>query len=632
MRVSVVLAGLALGLTIASLAFVATPADSATAHPVAFSETLTTGMTGVDVRQADAGGYEIPRAQVFYSQYQYVIGYYGIETALGALDRDTTTRQFGHPLAIYVTDFADAGVELTDDGLLVVTSDPAVDWVEAGDAFFVVDSAARTPGGPAIVPFDDRATAVAFADRYGGAIRRWNELDSHEGELRGEPVRRQIDDRRAWADRTVREREGLLERPVSVTVGEDVSTLAAAVRTAAANSTIKLPPGTYNANLTIEKSVTIRGAGDRTRLLGDGAGTVLNLRAERTALSNLSIAGVGTNNTGKPTNGSVANGSWDETVRTVYGYGDAAVVLDGANRSLLADVTVETPASGAIVRASDGTVLRDAEIDGTDTWQDGFMSVLAMNSRMVVQNTTFVGGRDAVYTHDADGLVVRNNRMRGMRFGVHEMFTSGTLIADNTVRGTNIGLVVMTRPRSNVIVDNRVSDSGVGISVSGSSSTVLGNVVIGNHYGMDLGSQRSTYEHNVVRGNDVGLRTGTILPTNEVSDNDVIENDRYVTTGRGPVRVWSGNYWGSIPGRDRDGDGTVERSFRPTGVVDSAVSRSTGAAMLAQSPAVSLLRQFQTAVPGLRAADVIDDRPRAKPAQSGMASSNATIDGGGVSP
>ncbi|WP_136689919.1 NosD domain-containing protein [Halorhabdus amylolytica] len=632
MRVNVVLAGLAVVLASASLAFAVSPADTATAQPVAFSDTLTTGMTGVDIRQADVGGYEIPRAEVFYSQYQYIVGYYGIEAALGALDRDATTQQFGHPLAIYVTDFADAGVDLTDDGLLTVTSDPEVDWVEAGEAFFVVDSAARTPGGPAIVPFDDRASAARFADRYGGTVRRWDELDARETGSTGERVRTQVEQRGAWADRAVKKREDLLDRPVSATVGENVSTLAAAVRTAEENSTIRLPPGTYHANLTSEKSVTIRGAGDRTRLVGDGTGTVLTLRGERTALSNLSIAGVGTNNTGEPSNASVANGSWDETVRTVYGYGDAAVVLDGAKRSLLSDVTIETPASGAIVRESDGTVIRDAEVDGTDTWQDGFMGVLAMNSRIVIQNSTFTGGRDAVYTHDADGLVVRNNRMRGMRFGVHEMFTSRTVVANNTVAGTNIGIVVMTRPKSNAVVGNRVSDSGVGISMSGSSSAVLGNVVTGNRYGMDLGSQRSTYEHNLVYGNDVGLRTGTIVPTNEVTDNDIIENDRYVTTGRGPVRVWSGNYWGAIPGRDRDGDGTIERSFRPTGIVDSAVSRSAGAATLARSPAVVMLRQFETAVPGLRAADVIDDRPRAESAQSGLSPSNATVGDGGVSP
>ena len=632
MRVHLVLLGLAVVLAGASVAFVIAPADSATAQPVAFSDTLTTGMTGVDVQKARSGGYEIPRAQVFYSQYQYVVGYYGIDGVLRALDRDVTTRQFGRPLAVYVTDFTDAGVTLTDAGLVTVSSEPQVGWVRASEAVFVVDSAARTTGGQAVIPFSDRTAAARFAERYGGSVLDWGQLRERGGRHPAQRATGAVEDRQAWANQTVRDRSTLLDRPVSVVVGSDAPTLAAALRKADPGTTIELPPGTYRANLTIEKSVTIQGHGNRTRIVGDGTGTVLDLRAERTALANLSLAGVGTANTGDPANESVAADSWDESVRTVYGYGDAAVVLDGASRSMLADVSIETPASGAIIRDSPGTVVRNARIDGPDTWQEGFMGVLAMNSRIVVQNSTFSGGRDAVYTHDADGLVVRNNRMTGMRFGVHEMFTSGTLVRNNTVTGTNIGIVVMTRPRSNAITENHVADSGVGISISGSASTVRENVVTGNRYGMDLGTQRSTIERNVVRDNAVGLRTGTIVPTNTVTDNDVLGNDRYVTTGRGPVRVWSGNYWGAIPGRDRDGDGTIDRPFRPTGVVDRAVANSTAAVTLARSPAVVLLRELQTAVPGLRAAGVIDDRPRASPAVPDPARSTNTTANEGALP
>ena len=615
MRVTLVLAVLAVVISGASLAFAADPDASASARPVPFSDTLVTGMTGVDVQQARVGGAEIPRVEVFYSQYEYVVGYYGVASAVDATDRETTTRQFGRPVAIYVSDYSGAGPRLTDQGSLTVASDPAVGWVRASEAAFVVDSEARTPGGPAIVPFSDADDASDFAERYGGTVRDWTELRPREDEPRATWLRDAASDRRAWADRTVRDRRPLLDRPVSITVGEDVSTLAAAIDAAPSNTTVRLPPGTYDGNVTVGKSVTICGADERTHVVGDN-GTAIRVSAPDVALANLSITGVGESNTGDPANASETAGDWDEGVRTTYGYGDAAVVFDGANRSLLSQVHIETPASGAIVRDSDGVVVEAVSIDGTVTWQNGFMGVLAMNSRIVVQDSTFTGGRDAVYTHHADGLVVRDNRMTGMRFGVHEMYTSGTLVTNNTVRDTDIGVVVMTRPRSNVLLENRVSASDVGISVGGSTSLVANNTLVANRYGMDLGAQRSTFAFNVLAGNDVGLRTGTIVPTNRVTSNDVIDNDRYVDTGRGPVRVWTGNYWGTIPGRDADGDGRIGRAFRPTGPVDSAVGESTGAATLATSPAVTILRRFEAAVPGLRSANVIDDEPRLEPVQS----------------
>ncbi|MFB6202480.1 MAG: NosD domain-containing protein [Halorhabdus sp.] len=612
MRVTVVFTGLIVLVGILSLAFFTPPAETATATPVPFADTLSTGMTDVDVQQARARGVEIPRLEVFYSQYQYVVGYYGFDAALAALGRGATTRQFGRPLAVYVTDFADAGVELTADNALVVSSEPQVDWVAASDAFFVVGSAARTPGGPAIVPFDDRAAASAFANRYGGTIRQWAAVRAMAPHSSTDRASERIAARRAWANETVAERTSLLQRPVSVVVGESVPTLSAAVRAAEPNTTIRLPPGTYRGNLTVEKPVTIQGS-DGTRIVGGGNGTVVRMRADRSALLDVSIAGVGAINTGTPSETAVTNGSWDEKIRTVYGYGDAAVVFDGANRSLIDGVAIETPANGVIVRESDGTVIRDSTVTGTRDWRDGFMSVLAMNTRIVVQNSTFVGGRDAVYTHHADGTVVRNNHMTGMRFGVHEMFTSRTLLSHNTVAETNIGIVVMTRPRSNAVVGNRVTDSEVGISVSGSASIVRQNVVRNNRYGIDIGTQRSVVARNLVRDNAVGLRTGTIVPTNIVTANSIVGNDRYVATGRGPIRVWTGNYWGAVPGRDADSDGTIERAFRPSGVVDGAVSDSRAATILARSPAVALRRQLQTAVPGLRTAGVIDDEPLARP-------------------
>ncbi|WP_181686185.1 NosD domain-containing protein [Halorhabdus salina] len=625
MRVVVVLAGLALILAGASLAFAVQPTTDVTVEPVAFSETLTTGLTGVDVRQAEETGYEIPRVEVFFSEYQYVLGYYGVESALSELASDHTTRQFGRPVGVFVTDFAGAGPAVTDEGYLTVASDPAVGWTSASAASFVVDSEARTPAGPAIVPFGDREAARSFVAAYGGEILQWSELSDRDVTEPAVEVEDQVADRGQWANWTVNRRGALLDRETSIVVGEDTPTLSAAIEAAPPNTTVRLPSGAFRVNVTVTKPLTIRGAGPETRIRGNGSGTILRLQSPRTALANLSIAGIGSENTGSPP-GSEPNGSWDETIRNTYGYGDAGVVFDEANRSLVAGVDIETSANGIIARDSDGVVVRNVSVDGTETWREGFMSVLAIESRMVVQDSTFQGGRDAVYTHHADGIVVRDNRMTGLRFGVHEMFTSRSLVANNTVDETNIGIVVMTRPRSNAVLDNHVTDSGIGVSMSGSASLTTGNVLIDNQYGLDMGTQRSLYARNVLVGNEAGLRTGTIVPTNRVTENDIVDNDHYVSTGRGPVRVWSGNYWGPIPGQDRDGDGTIARPFRPSGVVDRTVGSSDGGGTLARSPAVAVLRQFQASVRGLRSANVVDDAPRGQPVQPERltAASNAT--------
>jgi len=613
-------------------------AGSSTPDPVAFDDTIRTGMTAATTVAAEERGVSIPRAQVFYSQYRYVVGYYGVTTLVDELDRPGQTRQFGHPLAVYVSDYTSTNARVDDRGLLRVPSTRThlVDWVAASEAHFVVGSSAHTPTAPAVVPFSSRSAAAAFADEYGGEVRDWEAVRSMSFDTATatrEAFRAAVDERHAWADRQVGEARVLRDRPVSVTVGEDgAETLSAAVAAAEPGTTVYVPPGTYDANLTVDKPVTIRGAGEATHLRGDGTGTVVTATADRVGIADLRISGVG--ETQSPENVSTnRTGEWDYRVQLGYGYGDAGVALAGSNGSLVSGVAVDTPTNGVVVRFSRAAVVDDVRVNGSDDWQEGFMGVMVMRSRIVVQNSTFVGGRDGVYTHLSDGLVVRNNRFVGedtMRFGVHEMYTSDALVANNTVSGTQTGIVVMTRPSGNLVVDNVARDNYAGINVAGRASYVAGNVVTGNHYGFEAPARTSLWERNVVARNDVGVRASSLIPTNRVVRNDFVANDRPVQTNLGPLRIWTGagggNYWSDAPGVDTDGDGVLERAYRPTGPVDEHVGQAPAAGTLAQSPALSAVRTLQGVVPGLRPTGVVDEAPLAEPVRPAVVANVTAVE------
>ncbi len=605
----------------AGSAFAVSPSPDRQLSPVQFEDTLATGLTGVDVQIARTHGYEIPRAQVFFAQYRFVVGYYGVGTAADALADETTIDRFGQPLAIFVTDYSKTDPRLTEDGFVTLYDEGYRTWTRARGAVYVVDSRARTPGGPAIIPFSDPDDARAFADRADGRVVGLGGLATEGG---SPPWQAVLEERTAtrsgWADATVEQSRALLDRPVSVVVGEDAPTLPAAVARAPPNTTVLLPEGRYETNLTVEKPVTLRGAGNETVLHGGGTGTVVTLAGPRTGLANLRIEGVGDRLVGNRSSGNATG--WDARIQLVYGHGDAAVRLSDATGALVADITVETPSNGVVALESDGAVVDGVGVEGSATWQAGFMGALPMRSRIVVQNSSFEGGRDGVYTHRADGTVVRDNEMRSMRFGIHEMYTSDLLLANNSVRDTDIGVVLMTRPRGNLVTGNDVRDSDTGLATSGTATVVAENVLAGNGKGLAIGTTRSTYARNAIVGNDVGIREETLLPTNEVFSNDVVGNDVPVDTGRGVLLVWArdgaGNYWGRVPGLDRDGDGVVDRAFRPTERLDREALDSSGAALLGRSPAVTAGRVFQGTVPGLRQSGVLDPSPRADPVRPGV--------------
>ncbi|WP_049979266.1 right-handed parallel beta-helix repeat-containing protein [Halolamina rubra] len=591
-------------------------------EPVPFEDTFRLGLTDETVRQTEAQGLSIPRVEVYYSAYEYVVGFNSVGSYVAEQGRTGHEQRFGQPVAAFVSDYAGANASLTDEGYL--TAEGEVGFAPAQESVVVVDSRARLPSGPVAVPFSDRDAAAAFVDAYGGEIVPWSAVTDRvpaRDPASASALRGAVENRSAWANDAVAA-TAERERPTSIVVGEDAESLDAAVAAAPPNTTVELPPGTYRTDgLVVNKSLTIAGAGNETTIRGDGNGTVLTIAAARTTLTDLRIDGVGDVGSRRSMlNATEIEGlNWSQNVELAYGRGDAAVRLLDAERSRIEDVSIETPASGIVVLGSRGSVIRESTVTVSGGSQDGFMGLVAMYEPIVVERSQFTGGRDGVYTHRADGLVVRDNAFTDHRFGIHEMYTSDSLLRNNTARDSNAGIFLMTRPSGNLLVDNDVRDSRVGISTAGSRSYVAGNVVADNGRGFNVYSSQSLYTHNTVVGNDVGLRAGDALATNLLTDNDVVGNGQAATASIGPLRVWtvgdSGNYWGAVPGTDTDADGHYERAFRPTGSVDGRVQTTPGAWTLARSPAVDLVRTVQETVPGLRATGVVDVAPRTTPAR-----------------
>ncbi|MGQ4557011.1 NosD domain-containing protein [Halobellus sp. GM3] len=674
-------------LVVASLSFAVTPESGESLRPVDFADTVSMGGTGVDARRADAEGFEIPRVEVFYSGYRYVVGYVGVETAASELGDASAQRQFGDPLAVYVSDFSDVEPSLTEDGFVVPARGRAVGWTPAGSAHFVVGSDAAVPSGPVTLPFSDRADAERFAADHGGEVVDWKTLQTRVGDplpARIERFESSIDERRAWADETVAAASARRERPVSVVVGsnaptlptdtdgseaatgddaggyriadsgdypvaEDVAsapTVSAALAAAPPNTTVYVPPGTYEVDrVVVNRSVTLAGAGAErgdtagsdereTVLRGDGNGSVVFVRADGAAVADLRITGVGdVGSRGRELRNDTAD--WDTTVQLAYGYGDAAVVLDGAAGASVSNVAIETPASGVVARESPGSSVEGLTVRGAETARDGFMGVVLIGAPSVVQESTFLGGRDGVYTHRADGSVVRDNGADPGRYGVHEMYTSDALVENNTVRNAQAGVIVMTRPTGNLVVGNDVRASTYGVVPAGGDSYYARNVVAGNEYGLQVAGDRNVFADNAVVGNEVGARANEILPANWVVRNDVVDNDRRVESRIGPLRTWThrdlGNHWGALPIADGDDDGVYDRPYRPTGPVDSRIGAVSGGTALAQSPAVATLRRVQDAVSGLRQSGVVDTAARAEPFDPGAVDAvRADLSGGGI--
>ena len=609
----VLVAAVLVGLVVLAGAFLV-DAGERQPDPVSFDRAIGFDLPEEDDRALEERGLTVPRVQVFYSQYPYVVGYEGVERAVDVMDDPAHTQQYGYPLTMYVSDYTGTGVEITEDGYLDAEGEPG--WVSADDAQFVLDSGARTTVSETIVPFADESAARSFAQRHGGTVADWSTVESRDVQLSdASAVRATVPEQRASADERVANVTPVLDRPVSTVVGEDAPTVQAAVAAAAPETTVLVPPGTYEEQVTVDRPVTLRGAGATLR--GDGNGTVVRVTHDRAALSGLSIAGIGESIRDEGAN--VTDG-WDEQVEVAYGHSDAGIHVVDAAGVYIHDVDIETPTSGVVFRDSPDSVVDGLDLVGTETPREGFMGVLSIRSALVVQNSRFEGGRDGVYLHRGEGSVVRNNTFLDNRFGVHLMYTSGALVDGNVARGqSSAGIVIMTSPARNAVVENDVRYATEGIIPTGSRSYVADNVLAHNEFGLMTGTTQSVFERNVLYSNGVGARSGSTIPSNVVRRNDFVANDEHAITGMGPLRVWTdgatGNYWEGAQGYMTE---SILDSYSPTNPTERQFNRTDGATTIAASPAATALAEIRATSPGLRRGNIVDTAPLADPVSPGV--------------
>ena len=584
-----------------------------TPEPVEFDDTVSVGLT-LEAERGLEDDVRLPQVQTFYSQYEYVVGYWGVERFVEDRNQPGHQQRFGYPLTVYVSDYVGTEVDLNDDGYPTTEFEPA--WVEAEDAWYVVGSDARTPTGETVVSFADQEAADAFADDHGGEVVTWEAALGIPFESDGAEVARDsVADRHAHADALVDTAQPLHDREVSTVVGEDVETIQQGIDDAPEDTTVFVPEGTYNETVEINRSITLTGESGTT-ISGDGNGSVITITAPDVGVDGLSITGVGTTYRNASSVPGEPVDDWDDTFQTFYGGTDAGISAHHATGLAVQDVSIDTPANGLILRSSPDAVVDTVTIRGNDDWTETFANVIVIQSPGVIQNSTVLDGRDSVYLYRSEGMVVRDNELQGGILGVHLMHTDRTLIADNVIQEyANTGIYVMTGPEGNAIVGNDVRDADVGIWAGGTDSYVGENSVSGADVGLRMDAHASIYEHNVLAGNELGALEGAVLPTNQVTGNDFVANDVHADVGPGPLRVWTvgadGNYWQGATSIV-DGD-PPHRAYSPTDTVDSRLHMTDGAATLARAPALDALAGLESSVSGMQSASIVDLAPTCEP-------------------
>ncbi|MBU0501196.1 MAG: nitrous oxide reductase family maturation protein NosD [Gammaproteobacteria bacterium] len=307
----------------------------------------------------------------------------------------------------------------------------------------------------------------------------------------------------------------------------------------------KPEPGIYSGPVVIDRPMTLDGGGKVT-LDGGGNGTVVTIKADGVTLRGLRITHSGE--------------SHDQV--------DAGILLDGANKALIEDNSLDDVLFGVHLKKAYDNVIQANRISSkpNEPTLRGEGVRLWYSSDNLIKGNRIDRVRDLVFANSPDNDII-DNSISDSRVGMEFVFSPGNRVEGNTLDGNATGLMVVYSPDL-IIRGNRLRHmrnfTSSALAVKESSQVVIeGNEIL--HCALGLTANSPIHPENIFylrdnhfAYNDIALYFYGEKGGHVIQGNRFKENLQQVAVS-GPTSAllhdWRGNFWDDYQGFDRNGDG-----------------------------------------------------------------------------
>ncbi|SEG50550.1 nitrous oxide reductase family maturation protein NosD [Bosea lathyri] len=436
-------------------------------------------------------------------------------------------------------------------------------------------------------------------------------------------------------------------RAERIVVAPGSKDLQSVIDRASDDDVIVLQSGEHQAPVRLGRTLVLEGE-PGALLKGVGRGSVVTVSAPRAVVRGLTIRGSGTDaeklDSGvfveKSATGALVEGNRIES--NLYG-----IYLHGAESSIARGNTIVGFKEGRVNEAG----------NGISVWN-------ATGAKVLDNDVSF--GRDGIFSIASKNNVFSGNRFRDLRFAVHYMYTNDSEISDNVSTGNTVGFAIMYSHRLKVSGNVSDGDRDHGFLFNyANGSHISGNAVLGRlqsaerwatsgmrtnearEHGLPLAGEveplaaagarsgpgkcvfiynanRNRFRDNWFGGCEIGIHFTAGSEGNEIAGNAFVKNQNQVKYVGTRYLDWSkggrGNFWSDNPAFDLNGDGLGDSAYRPNDLMDKVLWTAPQAKVLANSPAVQVIRWAQAQFPALLPGGVVDSHPlMAQPARPKLA-------------
>jgi nitrous oxidase accessory protein len=403
---------------------------------------------------------------------------------------------------------------------------------------------------------------------------------------------------------------------------------------------VVLAAGEHRGPLRIARRLTLEGAPGAV-VVGSGKGSVVTVSAPGAVVRGLTIRGSGMD---------------AEKL-------DSGVFVERtASGALVEDNRVEGNLYGIYLHGAENAVAKGNEIiglrEGRVNDAGNGVSVWNATGAKVLDND-FRFGRDGIFSITSKRNVFSGNRFRDLRFAVHYMYTNDSEITGNVSTGNTVGFAIMYSHRLKVAgnVSDGDRDHGFLFNYANGShianNTVLGRLQPAERWAMSgmrstearehglpvpgqaepsmatggrsgpgkcvfiYNANQNRFRDNWFEGCEIGIHFTAGSEGNEIVGNAFVRNQNQVKYVGTRYLDWSkggrGNYWSDNPAFDLNGDGLGDGAYRPNDLMDTVLWTAPQAKLLANSPAVQVIRWAQAQFPALLPGGVVDSHPLMAP-------------------